>query len=153
MTRAQCSTRSILRGLTSLGRRAPLARTWSLPPHPPPLSSHLFPTALLFISTLSLLSASFPFSSLHPLSFPLPAHAHSSRTYTLAQVNAKTFLEKRYNDDIELEDAIHTAILTLKEGFEGQISENNIEIGVVNDQKIFRVLTPAEILDYLGEVE
>jgi 20S proteasome subunit alpha 2 len=25
-------------------------------------------------------------------------------------VNAKTFLEKRYNDDIELEDAIHTAI-------------------------------------------
>ena len=37
------------------------------------------------------------------------------------QVNAKTFLEKRYNDDIELEDAIHTAILTLKEGFEGQV--------------------------------
>jgi len=34
-----------------------------------------------------------------------------------------------------------------------QISENNIEIGVVNDQKMFRVLTPAEILDYLGEVE
>ena len=64
-----------------------------------------------------------------------------------------SFLEKRYNDDIELEDAIHTAILTLKEGFEGQISENNIEIGIVNDQKKFRVLTAAEILDYLGEVE
>ena len=29
-------------------------------------------------------------------------------------VNAKTFLEKRYSDDLELEDAIHTAILTLK---------------------------------------
>ena len=29
-------------------------------------------------------------------------------------VNAKTFLEKRYNEDIEIEDAIHTAILTLK---------------------------------------
>jgi 20S proteasome subunit alpha 2 len=28
-------------------------------------------------------------------------------------VNAKTFLEKRYNDDIELEDAIHTAICEL----------------------------------------
>ncbi len=94
-------------------------------------------------------------------------------------VNAKTFLEKRYNDEMELEDAIHTAILTLKEGFEGQISENNIEIGIVNDQRKFRVsrpqhhtffmpqfyllvlltgllcqvLTPAEILDYLGEVE
>ncbi|CAB4477153.1 unnamed protein product [Rhizophagus irregularis] len=31
-------------------------------------------------------------------------------------INAKTFLEKCYNDDIELEDAVHTSILTLKEG-------------------------------------
>ncbi|GJY99072.1 proteasome subunit alpha type-2-A [Tanacetum coccineum] len=45
--------------------------------------------------------------------------------------NAKTFLEKRYTDDMELDDAVHTAILTLKEG----------------------VLTPAEIEDYLQEVE
>ncbi|CAG8435407.1 371_t:CDS:2 [Scutellospora calospora] len=44
-------------------------------------------------------------------------------------INAKTFLEKRYNDDIELEDAVHTSILTLKEGFEGQMTENSIEIG------------------------
>lgn len=29
-------------------------------------------------------------------------------------VNAKTFLEKRFSDELELEDAIHTAILTLK---------------------------------------
>ncbi len=57
-------------------------------------------------------------------------------------VNAKTFLEKRYNDEMELEDAIHTAILTLKEGFEGQISETNIEIGIVNDQRKFRVSQP-----------
>ena len=44
--------------------------------------------------------------------------------------NAKTFLEKRYSDDISLEDAIHTAILTLKEGFEGQMTEKTIEIGI-----------------------
>merc|ERR1712137_586886 len=68
-------------------------------------------------------------------------------------LNAKTFLEKRYNDDIELEDAIHTAILTLKEGFEGQMNENNIEIGVVNQSGGFRTLTPSEVRDYLGEVE
>lgn len=43
-------------------------------------------------------------------------------------VNAKTFLEKRYSEDMELEDAIHTALLTLKEGFEGQISGQNIEV-------------------------
>ncbi|KAK1273873.1 Proteasome subunit alpha type-2 [Acorus gramineus] len=52
--------------------------------------------------------------------------------------NAKTFLEKRYTDDMELEDAIHTAILTLKEGFEGQISGKNIEIGVIDSEKKFR---------------
>ncbi len=34
-------------------------------------------------------------------------------------VNAKTFLEKRHHDGMELEDAIHTAILTLKDSFEG----------------------------------
>ncbi|WVZ57138.1 hypothetical protein U9M48_007565 [Paspalum notatum var. saurae] len=45
--------------------------------------------------------------------------------------NAKTFLEKRYTEDMELDDAIHTAILTLKEG----------------------VLSPAEIKDFLEEVE
>merc|ERR1712037_934408 len=66
-------------------------------------------------------------------------------------VNAKTFLEKRYSDDMELEDAIHTAILTLKEGFEGQISGNNIEIGVVDKKRIFQVLSPSEVSDYLQE--
>ncbi len=39
-------------------------------------------------------------------------------------VNGKTFLEKRYDDNMELEDAVHTAILTLKEGFEGQVNNN-----------------------------
>jgi len=64
-------------------------------------------------------------------------------------VNAKTFLEKRYNDDIELEDAIHTAILTLKEGFEGQMNETNIEIGVVGPDRQFKILTPNTVKDYL----
>ena len=32
-----------------------------------------------------------------------------------------------------MEDAVHTAILTLKEGFEGQMTEDNIEIGICND--------------------
>ncbi|CAB4276749.1 unnamed protein product [Prunus armeniaca] len=52
--------------------------------------------------------------------------------------NAKTFLEKRYTDDMELDDAVHTAILTLKEGFEGQISGKNIEIGIIGTDKKFR---------------
>eukprot|EP00919_Chromeraceae_sp_WS-2016_P028992 GHVR01068798.1.p1 GENE.GHVR01068798.1~~GHVR01068798.1.p1 ORF type:complete len:119 (+),score=18.79 GHVR01068798.1:432-788(+) len=67
--------------------------------------------------------------------------------------NAKTFLEKRYNGEVELEDAINTAILTLKEGFEGAMTEENIEIGVIGEDRKFRVLSPAEVKEYLKEVE
>jgi len=66
-------------------------------------------------------------------------------------VSAKTFLEKRYNDDMELEDAIHTAILTLKERFEGQMTEHNIELGIAEPNG-FRRLTPAEVKDYLSTI-
>lgn len=55
--------------------------------------------------------------------------------------------------DMELEDAVHTALLTLKEGFEGQISGHNIEVAIVGEDQKFRVLTPAEVSDYLEEVE
>ena len=65
-------------------------------------------------------------------------------------VNAKNFLEKRYQDDMELEDAIHTALLTLREGFEGEMNSQNIEVGVVRNGK-FVLLTPAQIQDYLDE--
>jgi len=64
-------------------------------------------------------------------------------------VNGKTFLEKRYNEDLELADAVHNAILTLKESFEGQMTSDNIEIGICNEQG-FRRLTPAEVTDYLA---
>jgi 20S proteasome subunit alpha 2 len=61
-------------------------------------------------------------------------------------------LEKRYQEDIELEDAIHTALLTLREGFEGEMTANNIQVGVVSvtDGK-FNLLTPEQIQDYLDE--
>jgi len=68
-------------------------------------------------------------------------------------VSGKTFLEKRYNDDMELEDAVHTAILTLKEGFEGLMTEHNIEIGIITtEDKTFRKLSTAEIKDYLANI-
>ena len=66
-------------------------------------------------------------------------------------INAKTFLEKRFNEEMELEDAIHTALLTLREGFEGEMNENNIEVGVVTKEDGFRVLTKEEVRDYLDE--
>lgn len=67
-------------------------------------------------------------------------------------VSAKNFLEKRWTDDMELEDAIHTALLTLKEGFEGEMTQDTIEVGIVKDGK-FTVLTPAQVQDYLDEAK
>jgi 20S proteasome subunit alpha 2 len=66
-------------------------------------------------------------------------------------VSAKNFLERRYNDDVELDDAVHIALLTLRESFEGEMNENNIEVGIVGEDRVFRVLTPAEVKDYLEE--
>ena len=44
--------------------------------------------------------------------------------------SAKTFLEKRYTEGSELEDAIHIALLTLKETIEGEMNGETVEIGM-----------------------
>lgn len=68
-------------------------------------------------------------------------------------VNAKSFLEKRFADNLELEDAVHTALLTLKEGFEGQMTKDNIEVGIATQTTgKFHILTPEEIQDYLANI-
>jgi 20S proteasome subunit alpha 2 len=74
--------------------------------------------------------------------------------------NRKSFLEKRFTEDILLEDAIATAILTLKENFEGGMTADNIEIGVIEEcpdqpakHRKFRVLSKEETQDYLSQVE
>lgn len=58
----------------------------------------------------------------------------------------------RYKNDIELEDAIHTAILALKESFEGQMTAENIEIGIVTKDGGFRRLSTGEVKDYLDNL-
>ncbi|OAP55504.1 hypothetical protein AYL99_10477 [Fonsecaea erecta] len=78
--------------------------------------------------------------------------------------SAKTFLEKRYNDSLELEDAIHIALLTLKETIEGEMNGDTVEIGIVGEPANhllgyegvegavgprFRKLSKEEIEDYL----
>ena len=65
-------------------------------------------------------------------------------------------MEKRFSDDLDIEDAIHTAILTLKDSFEGELTDRNVEIGVIrtsDPNKEFKILTASEIKDYLREVE
>lgn len=62
-------------------------------------------------------------------------------------------LVPRYSDDLELEDAVHTAILTLKEGFEGQMTSENIQIGVASSATgKFEILTPVQVQDYLNNL-
>ena len=57
-----------------------------------------------------------------------------------------------HSDDMELEDAIHTALLTLKESYDGEMDEHNIEVAVVSDEdKLFKLLTPQEVKDFLDE--
>lgn len=78
--------------------------------------------------------------------------------------SAKTFLEKRYTEGLELEDAVHIALLTLKETIEGEMNGDTIEIGIVGppaDHLLgyegvegsrgprFRKLSKEEIEDYL----
>ncbi|KAF2258597.1 N-terminal nucleophile aminohydrolase [Lojkania enalia] len=78
--------------------------------------------------------------------------------------SAKTFLEKRYTEGLELEDAIHIALLTLKETIEGEMNGETVEIGIVGppeDRLLgyegvesvqgprFRKLTSTEVEDYL----
>jgi 20S proteasome subunit alpha 2 len=66
-------------------------------------------------------------------------------------ISAKNFLEKRWTADMELEDAIHTALLTLREGFEGEMTASNIQVGIVRKDGKFQVLEPSQIQDYLDE--
>ena len=56
-----------------------------------------------------------------------------------------------YSDQPPLEDATHTTVLTLEESFEGQRTENSIEMDSF-DREQFRRLTSTEIKDYLIEI-
>uniref|UniRef100_A0A8C5KHY9 Proteasome subunit alpha type-2 n=1 Tax=Jaculus jaculus TaxID=51337 RepID=A0A8C5KHY9_JACJA len=111
------------------------------------------PTAQLVHTVASVMQEYTQSGGVHPFgSDPSGAYfAWKATAMGKNYVNGKTFLEKRYNEDLELEDAIHTAILTLKESFEGQMTENNIETGICNKAG-FRGLTPTEVKDYLAAI-
>mmetsp|Transcript_31369 Transcript_31369/g.23305 ORF Transcript_31369/g.23305 Transcript_31369/m.23305 type:complete len:234 (-) Transcript_31369:69-770(-) len=66
-------------------------------------------------------------------------------------ISAKNFLEKRYTEDMELDDAVHIALLTLRESFEGEMNERNIEVAIVGEDRVFKILSTAEVKDYLDE--
>ena len=57
----------------------------------------------------------------------------------------------RYSDDLELDDAVHTAILTLKETFHGEMTAENIEVGIC-DSSGFRRLSVSAVKDHLANI-
>lgn len=71
-------------------------------------------------------------------------------------VEARAFLEKTYSDDMDIGDATHTAIKALKNSYEGQLTEKNLEVAVIKTSdplKKFHILSQSEIIDLLKEVE
>ncbi|KAH8306571.1 hypothetical protein KR018_001081, partial [Drosophila ironensis] len=63
----------------------------------------------------------------------------------------KFFLEKRYKEDLELDDAVHTAILTLKDGLVGKITAEHIQVGICKESG-FQRLSFEEIQDYMANI-
>ncbi|CAD5229764.1 unnamed protein product [Bursaphelenchus okinawaensis] len=63
--------------------------------------------------------------------------------------NTKTFLEKRFTDSIELDDGIHTALLTLRESFDVAMTEENVELAVCTAEG-FRRLTKRQVKDHVN---
>lgn len=75
----------------------------------------------------------------------------------------KTFLEKRWSEELEIEDAIHIALLAMKESVDGELTGDNIEVGLIsapNDDQLgfsgtslrgprFRLLSKLEVEDRL----
>ena len=57
---------------------------------------------------------------------------------------AKGFLQKKFSDYLDIEYAIHMAIVTMKDSYEGELTKKNIEICVIKMQsadKSFKLLT------------
>jgi len=74
--------------------------------------------------------------------------ATSTAANSIVSIN---YYLSRYIENLQLEDAVHNAILTLKESFEGQMNEDNIEVGIC-DVNGFRRLDPSEVKDYLAAI-
>lgn len=63
---------------------------------------------------------------------------------------AKSFMEKRYSEELDLQDALHTAIQTMRQGFDGVLTAESLQIGIAETETgSFRLLTRPEIEEAL----
>ena len=69
---------------------------------------------------------------------------------------AKQFFEKTFADDLDIGDATHLAIKALKSSFDGELTDRNLEVGIIktsDPEKKFHILSQEELRDLLREVE
>ena len=69
---------------------------------------------------------------------------------------ARSYLEKVYDDNMDIGDAVHTAIKALKTSFGSEMTEKNVEVGIIktsDPKKAFHVMSQEEVRDLLKEVE
>ena len=59
-------------------------------------------------------------------------------------------LERRYKDGLSLDDGISIILDTLREGYDGELNEKNIEIAIIKNDG-FNTLSPEEIKNYLKD--
>ena len=59
-------------------------------------------------------------------------------------------LEKRYKEELSLDDGLAIIISTLKEGYDGQVNEKNIELAILKSTG-FELLSPEQIKNYLKD--
>ena len=64
---------------------------------------------------------------------------------------AKSFLEKRYKDTDEIDDVVHTALLTLKDGLDGKMTPENTEVLRITARGA-EVLSAQVLQDYIEQI-
>jgi 20S proteasome subunit alpha 2 len=65
--------------------------------------------------------------------------------------SCKQLLERRWQPDMELEDAIHLALLCLRESSETQMTASTVQLGVIGEDQVFRILTQKQVEEYFQE--
>lgn len=70
------------------------------------------------------------------------------------RATAMEIFEEKYREDMSRDEAIELALRVMKEVTEGKISEETIEVAVIElETKEFRKLSPREVRDYIAKVK
>ena len=64
---------------------------------------------------------------------------------------AMSFFESNYKEDLTMEEAIDMAIKALHKGTEGKLTPDATEIGVVDKNFKFHILTPDKTKEYVAK--